>query len=465
MPTPLKTRRRLALLDDWSGVLKDGWRSPQVLLLLFAASIPIAFETWSVLINNFVVEKAAFTGREIGLLQGLREVPGFLAFTVVFMLLVWRQQTFAILSLAVMGVGVAMAGFLPTVWGLYFTTVLMSTGFHYLATMEQSLAMQWTSARELPVVLGRMTAVASLASLATYGLVFGALTWAGAVLPPGVPDRRRTHPWHRGRCAGSGFPTSGPRCTRTTAIVLRRRYWLYYALEFLSGARRQIFIVFAAFMMVETFGYAAADITLLFLVNCLISIWVAPRVGRLIVRWGERPALVLEYIGPHRRLHRLRLRRDGLAGGRPLHRRPPVLRARHRDQELLPQDRGPVGHRLDGGGVVHHQPHRRGGSAADSRPGLGAGRAGPHRGLPARRRHRGRLARLALLVPNALRRGATRPRAVDVVAEPRRGMTRATRPDPVLVVRTSRRCLTAPIATLDSALAGVARGAARGRTE
>ena len=64
-----------------------------------------------------MVEKAAFTGREIGILQGLREVPGFLAFTVVFMLLVWRQQTFAILSLAVMGVGVAMVGFLPSVGG------------------------------------------------------------------------------------------------------------------------------------------------------------------------------------------------------------------------------------------------------------------------------------------------------------------------------------------------------------
>ena len=65
----------------------------------------------------------------------------------------------------------------------------------------------------------------------------------------------------------------------------------------MSGARRQIFIVFAAFMMVETFGYAAKDITLLFLVNCLISIWVAPKVGRLIMRWGERPALILEYTG------------------------------------------------------------------------------------------------------------------------------------------------------------------------
>ena len=293
---PRKTLRRLSILDDWSGVLKDGWRSPQILLLLFAAASPIAFEAWSVLINNFVVEKAAFTGREIGFLQGLREVPGFLAFTVVFMLLVWRQQTFAILSLAVMGVGVALVGFLPSLWGIYFTTVLMSVGFHYLATMEQSLAMQWTSPRELPVVLGRMRAIAALASLATYGLVFGALTLgglsylqvflAGGVVTVGIAALCRF-----------GFPRFRNPVHQTRAIVLRQRYWLYYALEFLSGARRQIFIVFAAFMMVEKFGYGAEDITLLFLVNCLISIWIAPRVGTLIARWGERPALVLEYAG------------------------------------------------------------------------------------------------------------------------------------------------------------------------
>ncbi len=296
MSTPRKNPPRLAILADWSGVLEGGWRSPQILLLLFAAASPIAFEAWSVLINNFVVEKAAFTGREIGILQGLREVPGFLAFTVVFMLLVWRQQTFAILSLAVMGVGVALVGFLPSVWGIYFTTVLMSIGFHYLATMEQSLAMQWTSPRELPVVLGRMRGIAALASLATYGLVFGALTLAGfsylqVFLAGGVITLVIA------ALCRFGFPRFRNPVHQNTAIILRPRYWLYYALEFLSGARRQIFLVFAAFMMVETFGYAARDITLLFLVNCLISIWVAPRVGTLIARWGERPALVLEYTG------------------------------------------------------------------------------------------------------------------------------------------------------------------------
>ena len=142
------------LLRDWQGVLKDGWRSPQVLLLIFAASIPIAFEPWSALINNFAVDVVNFTGLERGILESVREIPGFLAFTVVYMLLVWRQQTFAILALSVLGLGVALTGLLPTVWGLYFTTMVMSTGFHYLATMEQSLSMQWTSKEQLPLVLG-----------------------------------------------------------------------------------------------------------------------------------------------------------------------------------------------------------------------------------------------------------------------------------------------------------------------
>ena len=42
-------------------------------LALLAASSPIAFDTWSVLTNNFVVENAGFTGREIGVPQALRE--------------------------------------------------------------------------------------------------------------------------------------------------------------------------------------------------------------------------------------------------------------------------------------------------------------------------------------------------------------------------------------------------------
>ena len=121
----------------------------------------------------------------------------------------------------------------------------MSLGFHYLATMEQSLAMQWTSARDLPMVLGRVTAIASLASLVTYGLVFAALTLLELSYLPNFPCRWRSHPRYRGTVPVR-LPALRDFGAQTKAVVLRRRYWLYYALEFLSGARRQIFLVFAA---------------------------------------------------------------------------------------------------------------------------------------------------------------------------------------------------------------------------
>ena len=115
--------------------------------------MPVAFNTWNALLNNFVVERASFTGVEIGILQSLREVPGFIAFTTVFVLLLIREQTFAVVSLAILGIGVAATGFFPTVYGLYFTTVVMSLGFHYFEAVKQSLSLQWLSKDEAPQVL------------------------------------------------------------------------------------------------------------------------------------------------------------------------------------------------------------------------------------------------------------------------------------------------------------------------
>ena len=151
------------------------WQTPTTLLVLMSIAMPLAFNTWSALLNNFAVERAAFSGVEIGILQSLREVPGFLSFTVIFVLLIIKEQTFAVISLALLGLGVAMTGFFPTEYGLYFTTVLMSTGFHYFEAIKQSLSLQWLSKEEAPQVLGRLIAVGAMTSLIVYGVLWALL--------------------------------------------------------------------------------------------------------------------------------------------------------------------------------------------------------------------------------------------------------------------------------------------------
>lgn len=275
---------------------QKSWRTPQNFLLLISIIVPIAFSTWMALLNNFVIEKANFDGADIGLLQSVREIPGFLAFTVVFVLLFIREQRFMLVSLAMLTLGTAITGYFPSLFGLLFTTLLMSTGFHYFETLKQSLSLQWLSKEEAPEMLGKFISVGALASLITYGAIW--------VLLEQLKLEFKTVYLLAG---GTGFilimvmafafPEFKTEVPQNKKLVLRKRYWLYYALTFMSGARRQIFTVFAGFLMVEKFGYSAADITLLFLINYLFNFLFAKRIGRFIGAVGERKALMFEYVG------------------------------------------------------------------------------------------------------------------------------------------------------------------------
>ena len=270
--------------------------NPISLLILISIAMPVAFNACSAMLNNFVVEKAAFTGVEIGILQSLREIPGFLSFTTIFVLLIIKEQVFAVFSLALLGLGVSITGFFPSAYGLYFTTIIMSTGFHYFEAVKQSLSLQWLSKQEAPKILGRLIAVGSLTSLIVYGSlwilleVFEMPYMANFIIAGGICILLAFVMF-------VGFPIFPSKTVQNQNLVLRRRYWLYYLLTFLSGARRQIFVVFAAFLMVEKFGYSASEVALLFLINYAFNWVFAERIGRLIGRFGERRALTFEYIG------------------------------------------------------------------------------------------------------------------------------------------------------------------------
>lgn len=272
------------------------WQKPELLLLLMAFAVPISFAAWQALLNNFAIEQAAFTGKEMGILQSLREVPGFLAFGVVFVLLLFREQTLAILALLLLGIGTALTGFFPSIFGLYLTTILMSLGFHYYETIQTSLAQQWIPKEQAAETFGRLIALGSFAAIITFCLI-----WLGTQLLD--LDFKWLYLCFGGVTVGIAllawlaFPTFAQQTVQHKHMVVRRRYWLYYALTFMSGARRQIFMVFAGFLMVEKFGYSVSDIALLFLLNASFNVLFARKIGRMIARIGERRALLLEYSG------------------------------------------------------------------------------------------------------------------------------------------------------------------------
>jgi len=272
------------------------WRRPIVLLFLMAFAMPIAFNTWSALLNNFVIEVANFDGSDIGLLHTVREVPGFLAVGVIAIIIFVREQVLGLVSLVLLGVATAITAYYPSLTGILTLTMLSSIGFHYYETVNQSLQLQWLPIADAPRIMGWMMALGSAATFIVYLIIL--LLWEPLGLGYNVVYV----------CGGAAtviiavfamvaYPQFEGPTVQNKSMVLRKRYWLYYALQFMSGARRQIFVVFAGFMMVEKFGFEVHELTSLFLINLMINMLVAPLLGRIVQRFGERRTLVFEYVG------------------------------------------------------------------------------------------------------------------------------------------------------------------------
>ena len=272
------------------------WRRPEALLILMAIALPLAFSVWSALLNNFVVEIIRFDGLDIGLLHTIREIPGFLAVGVISILLFFREQTLALLMLCVLGLATAVTAWFPFLSGILTITLLSSIGFHFFETVNQSLQLQWFSKKEAPRKLGKLMAIGSAATLIAYTfLVLGwdklNLSFNSAYMIAGFS------------CFSLAvlgyliFPNFEAPIPQRKRMVLRKRYWLYYLLQFMSGARRQIFVVFAGFMMVERFGLDVQQLTTIYLINLMFNIALAPLLGRAVARYGERKALAVEYFG------------------------------------------------------------------------------------------------------------------------------------------------------------------------
>ena len=271
-------------------------KEPFGLLILLAIAMPIAFSTWVALLNNFVIEVSGFSGVEIGWLQSVREIPGFLAVCVIFILFFISEQRLAYISLALLALAVAVTALFPEFKGLIITTLISSIGFHYYETVNQSLQLQWLKKETAPSSIGWIVAAGSGSAFFVYIAIiilwlnlnfnyFFIYFFAGLLCLLIVIFCFFYYPQFQ----------IGKK--QRLAIVLKRRYWVYYTLQFFSGARRQIFVVFASFMMVEKYGFDVHQITLLLLANFLINIFMAPLIGRFIEKFGERLSLIVEYFG------------------------------------------------------------------------------------------------------------------------------------------------------------------------
>jgi len=118
-------------------------RPMYLFLIVLTVCSTMGLQAWRTLFDNFSVHVVGLEGSHIGVIQSVREIPGFLAMLVIFVMLLIKEHRVSSLSIVILAVGVGITGLFPSYMGLIGTTLVMSLGFHYFETTCQSLTLQY----------------------------------------------------------------------------------------------------------------------------------------------------------------------------------------------------------------------------------------------------------------------------------------------------------------------------------
>lgn len=265
--------------------LRRDWRLFATLTFLYA----FGFAIYNGVFQNFLRDDLAITPLPAGALESFREVPGLLAALLAGILVALAEARVAAVGLIVMGIGMGLTGRFTDYWPLVAISVVWSIGFHIWATVSPAITLTLAKGVEGGRHLGRMNSIAGLGTLSALGIAFGI-----SVVWPRLPYEVYFVTSGVMVLAGgvlclmlSGHASGGKR----QPLLWRREYGLYYWLTFLDGCRRQVVGTFAALTLILVYGVSVGTMLGLQLLSTLLVTLVAPSVGRLFDRYGERRPL------------------------------------------------------------------------------------------------------------------------------------------------------------------------------
>ena len=265
---------------------------PFAWLAASAIGFGLAFSMFITVSTNFMVEELGIRPSELGLLESIREVPGLLTIVMGAALMTIAEPVVGAVALLLLCIGYMNFFHVTTIEVLIIFSLTSSVGFHLWWPVANTIALQLSTVANQGRRLGQLRSIMAGAQLVGICIVLLFVTVLATGIRPlfllsgSAAALAALAVWQLRKMGRIGQP---PR------VVLRRRYWLYYALTFLDGGRRHIFMTFAIFLLVDSHGVSIRTITILALINSVVSIGGAYVFGRLIDRVGERPILVVAF--------------------------------------------------------------------------------------------------------------------------------------------------------------------------
>jgi len=268
------------------------WNRDFRLLAFAVCGVGAFFGVHFALFNNFIVDRIGIEAHELGYMEALREVPGFLNALFIAIMIRFAPPIVGGLSLIVIGAGMAAYSQTDSFLGILIFSFVWSIGFHAWTPLRGAMALAYSEGEQKGKPLGQLRSLGSLAMLATIILCMftvDLLEFKGLFQIGGLIAA----------LGGVAVMFASPQLQagKEDRFVLRKRYWLFYLLSFLQGWRKQIFVTFAIFALVKVYDTDRNMIIKLVLINQVIVFIFSPMMGWLVDRLGERIMLSASYIG------------------------------------------------------------------------------------------------------------------------------------------------------------------------
>lgn len=241
--------------------------------------------------NNFFKEDLHLVGAQMGYFTATREFVGFLLVLVAAVTASYQASKVAGVALIITAVGYWGYGQVDSFGQLLIVAIVASLGFHTWLQVYYVLGLSLAERGSEGRVMGTLASVGSIGLLVAMIItlfVVGSMGMRAMFTVSAVVVAAGS--------IGLFFVPTNPGLVRQRGFVFKKPYWLYYVLNFLDGCRAEIFMSFAVFALVDSYGISVQIITMLLIVNSIINWVAAPIFGGWIDRYGERPVLTICYV-------------------------------------------------------------------------------------------------------------------------------------------------------------------------
>ncbi|MDR1566751.1 MAG: MFS transporter, partial [Treponema sp.] len=273
--------------------------------LVVLALSGIAYGLYRGIQDNYLAEIVHISAFERGIVEFFRETPGLLVVFILALMYRFSDSRIFKIGSALMAAGLAglllsSVSFIGVKFVVVIFMVLFSTGEHIIMPVRTTICLDMAKREKSGAALGITGAIGQVGNIAGFVIVTG-LFFVFSRLGYSRTDIVQFRIIF---AVSTALMTAAVMVSlalkETTLKSQRRRFYFakkfskYYMLEVFYGARKQIFITFAPYVLILQYGADTSIIALLLGVCAFFGFFLNPLVGRIIDRLGYKVVMVTD---------------------------------------------------------------------------------------------------------------------------------------------------------------------------